>query len=120
VAVADLDGGGDMDAFLANAKNDIPPRDTVWLNDGAGTFHQRSQRLGQGVSLAVAAGDLDGDGDLDAMADTQGGAWVWVNDGLGVFTGGRSCHTARIAPPPRATWTATATWTFWPGASTAR
>jgi hypothetical protein len=90
VAVADLDGDGDLDVYLANAKNDIPPRDTVWRNNGSGVFGWRGQRLEQGVSLSVAAGDLDGDGDLDILVIRNRRAEVLLNDGTGLFSAGPS------------------------------
>ena len=44
------------------------------------------QRLGPGTSWGVALGDLDGDGDLDAVvADLNTGAEIWLNDGSGSF-----------------------------------
>ena len=45
------------------------------------------QRLGNEASWAVALGDVDGDGDLDAVvANLDAGAIVWLNDGTGHFT----------------------------------
>ena len=37
-------------------------------------------------SFAVTLGDLDGDGDLDALAANRTTATVWLNDGAGRFT----------------------------------
>lgn len=64
VALGDLDGDDDLDAFVANAALG-GAKNTVWLNDGQGSFARSEQILdyGQGVAL----GDLDGDGDLDAV-----------------------------------------------------
>jgi uncharacterized repeat protein (TIGR01451 family) len=83
VALGDLDGDGDLDAFAANQ---IYP-DQVWLNDGKGNFEDSGQELGGADSGGVALGDLDGDGDLDAFVAN---AWprantVWLNDGAGTF-----------------------------------
>jgi hypothetical protein len=44
------------------------------------------QRLGNEATWAVALGDIDGDGDLDAVAaNFDVGAIVWLNDGAGCF-----------------------------------
>ena len=46
-----------------------------------------SQSLGSSASNSVALGDLDGDGDLDAMvANFLQPNHVWTNDGTGTFT----------------------------------
>jgi hypothetical protein len=91
VALGDLDGDGDLDAFIANL-NRLEPN-TVWLNGGSGTFMDSGQALGNTSSYSVALSDLDGDGDLDAFvananisslsASTNA---VWLNDGDAGFT----------------------------------
>ena len=65
-----------------------PAPQTVFLNDGSGVFTDSGQRIGGGISAGVALGDLDGDGDLDAVvANAYGYAnRVWQNNGSGVFT----------------------------------
>ena len=105
VALGDLDGDGDLDAFVANANGEA---ETVWLNDGAGNFtaHPTTPSFGAGESWAVALGDLDGDGDLDAVLanitafNVVGDAeTVWLNedadgDGDGIADDGDNCPTA--------------------------
>ena len=93
VALGDLDGDGDLDAFLGLGNvpfasvHDIP--NEVWLNDGRGNFSDTGQRLGRAGTLGVTLGDLDGDGDLDAVtANVVGRSKVWLNDGTAKFTDG--------------------------------
>jgi subtilisin family serine protease len=93
VALGDLDGDGDVDAYTANSELDGALPDEIWLNDGSGLFIDSGQRLGDTLSRAVALGDLDGDGDLDAFIangiSERGRSEadrVWLNDGHGVFT----------------------------------
>ena len=50
-----------------------------------GTFADSGQALGDLEALAVAVGDLDSDGDLDAYVGHNGGNRVWLNDGNGTF-----------------------------------
>ena len=51
------------------------------------SFANSGQNLGMWVSRDVALGDLDGDGDLDAVVANSGaGNRVWLNDGTGFFT----------------------------------
>jgi len=84
-ALGDLDGDGDLDLFAAviapRQGRNRDPADRVLFNDGSGNFTDSGQRLGETDSTAVALGDLDGDGDLDALVGTGRGAMVWINQG---------------------------------------
>jgi len=84
VALGDVDGDADLDAFVANFNTDP---NKVWLNDGSGVFTDSGQSLGGSDSRGVALGDVDGDGDLDAfIANYNQPNKVWLNDGSGNFT----------------------------------
>jgi uncharacterized repeat protein (TIGR01451 family) len=104
LALGDLDADGDLDAVISNT-NDEP--ETVWLNDGDGSFTAHTPpSFGAGSSYDVQLGDIDGDGDLDAVvvnktnqtpslrkgkhpagaAVGDSSETVWRNDGTGVFT----------------------------------
>ena len=86
VSLADLDSDGDADAVIANANGEA---ETVWLNDGTGSFtpHPTLPVFGAGNSVALAVGDVDGDLDLDVVVANGGNEpeSVWLNDGLGGF-----------------------------------
>ncbi len=83
VAIGDLDGDGDPDAFVAN---DL--RSQIWLNDGQGVFSQGEVRNKTVSDLEL--GDLDRDGDLDAFAvDIVMSSVVWSNDGAGNYSTGQ-------------------------------
>jgi len=84
-ALGDLDGDGDLDLFAAviapSQGRNTDPADRVLINDGSGSFADSGQRLGETDSTAVALGDSDGDGDLDALVGTGRGVMVWINQG---------------------------------------
>ncbi len=104
IALGDVDGDGDLDAFIVNwATEGIEPasyawnnHNELWLNDGHGFFTQSEQYLGHQASYGVALGDVDGDHDLDAIVTNAGRIEngvlldgrneLWLNDGQGHFT----------------------------------
>ena len=56
---------------------------------GTGDFTDSGQSLGSDSSFAVSLGDLDGDGDLDALIANDASSQpkrLWINDGAGNFT----------------------------------
>ena len=81
VSLGDVDGDGDLDAFVANNGGN-----RVWRNDGSGNFTDSGQDLGNQVSSLASLDDVDGDGDLDAFVANNNGNRVWLNDGSGNFT----------------------------------
>ena len=83
VEFGDLDGDGDLDAYVANYSQG----NIVWFNNGSGSFTSSGQTLGSYNSNDVKLFDFDSDGDLDAyVANYNQGNRVWVNDGEGNFT----------------------------------
>ena len=69
-----------------------PQRDTLYRNEGDGTFRDvtRDSGLGStppGNGLGVAAADVDEDGDVDIFVANDASAnHLWINDGEGRFT----------------------------------
>jgi hypothetical protein len=111
----DYDGDGDLDLFLVNNVNwspaveakcetnygardycspgnyNAPSVDTLYRNEGDGTFVDVTESsgisLGTGVGWGLAAADFDGNGALDFYVANDGMAnLLWLNDGEGHFT----------------------------------
>nr|NQU94077.1 VCBS repeat-containing protein [Bacteroidota bacterium] len=66
---ADFDGDGDFDLFICYGKvpmgSGAPNR--LWYNDGKGHFTDSKLSLGNSNSAAVALGDMNKDGKIDAV-----------------------------------------------------
>jgi hypothetical protein len=62
---ADLDNDGDSDLYVTSSLSGFP--DVALLNNGAGVFSTGATVTGAGAPAALAAGDLDGDLDVDIV-----------------------------------------------------
>ncbi|MGH7150036.1 MAG: FG-GAP-like repeat-containing protein, partial [Planctomycetota bacterium] len=93
-ALGDLDGDGDLDVLATGdaLAEPIP----LWLNQGTGTFTLATGQVAAPPYLPrqVALGDLDGDGDLDALAANNGPETLLLNDGAGTFA-----NASALVPP---------------------
>ncbi len=115
-AFLDYDADGDLDIFVTNYINwtvatelecynlsiaqfdycpperyNAPTADTLFKNNGDGTFTDVSQVTGisegMGTGLGVVAGDFTNDGFIDVFVANDGMMdRLWVNDGTGRFT----------------------------------
>ncbi len=101
VDLIDVDGDNDLDLFIAEGTDSPAPRpNRLLLNDGTGVFTDVSAtHLPPGVANSTKAdfGDVDGDGDLDAIVANLGPEQLLINDGTGAFSDG---STRLPAPLP--------------------
>ncbi|MCI0587665.1 MAG: VCBS repeat-containing protein [Planctomycetes bacterium] len=97
IALGDVDGDGNLDGLIGNALGGpTVNQNRLLLNEGSGVFRDATAQLPAGVlnTKAIAQGDVDGDGDLDAWIGTWGGFCgscgaqdrLYLNDGSGVFS----------------------------------
>ena len=91
VALADLDGDGDLDAALGHVGDWVDPQVSLLFNNGDGTYAQPVFMKVSGETDDVVAADLDSDGDVDlAFAQSDSGVsgqtvLVFLNNGNGTF-----------------------------------
>lgn len=94
-ALLDLEGDGDLDAYLVQSGNLAPDAtpaqlaNALFANDGHGTF--RDVTPGSGAEdpqygMGAACGDVDGDGDTDLLVTNVGRDTLLLNQGGGRFT----------------------------------
>lgn len=95
LALFDYDSDGDVDIYFVNGGAlrgtafSTPPANALYRNDGAWTFTDVTAQSGLGNAehgLGVAAGDYDGDGDLDLYVSNYGPNALYRNNGDGSFT----------------------------------
>src|SRR5262249_10343571 len=98
VALADVDGDGDLDAFLAGMTVTVDGKEigtsALFLNDGSGRFEDATRASGleaalgsrPAKALGCAFADIDNDGDQDlCVAVFIGPDRLFLNDGQGHF-----------------------------------
>jgi hypothetical protein len=89
-ALGDVDGDGDLDLAAAVSPSAVDTMSgsslVVVLNDGQGSFSNSGLRLSAPESTSIALGDVDGDGHLDALVGTGGGAVIYTNQGAAAGT----------------------------------
>ena len=105
-ALADVDGDGDLDAYLVQSgrlpgRGEQPaPGNRLYLNRGDGTFEEVDDIGGgadTGYGMGVAAGDYDNDGDVDLYVTNYGPNALLRNAGDGTFT--NVAASAGVADP---------------------
>ncbi len=87
VSLADVDSDGDLDAIVANGRH-WAQQDFVYLNIGNGKLLE-ALPIGRqkSASYTVQTGDLDGDGDLDAVVTRDMLPTLsFANDGYGSYS----------------------------------
>ena len=109
VALGDVDGDGDLDALIGNGRIHGPgEQNRLYLNDGTGVFADATASLPADLedTRAVALGDVDGDGDLDALIGNSlvfgpgDQNRLYLNDGTGVFARRHRKPPRRLRPHP--------------------
>ena len=88
----DVDSDGDSDVILSGLNEAGSPTTQVYLNDGSGTFSEKTDAALPAVRNGdVAATDVDGDGDSDVLVSGYTSSFtaltsLYLNDGTGAFT----------------------------------
>ena len=92
-ALFDMDGDGDLDAYLVQSGSLADPSDKgsgnrLFRNRGNGFFDDATDGSGAqaaGYGMGVATGDYDNDGDVDLYVTNLGANVLLRNDGTGRF-----------------------------------
>ncbi len=99
--VEDFDGDGDPDLLFFNRYGALYSE--MYLNDGSASFvgaHANVPNFAGERAWSAAAGDVDGDGDLDVVVgngESSANMRLLVNNGSGVFTDASGRLPSRLA-----------------------
>lgn len=107
LAFTDLDGDGWADIVVVNGRSNVTGEtfgSRLLRNRGDGTFEDATTSSGLGAALegrdgySVAAGDIDGDGDIDLYVGAQSTDVLLLNRGDGTFEDATSARGAGGPP----------------------
>ncbi len=85
-ALGDIDGDGDLDIVNCDNSGGADEWFYTWFNDGSGGFTKVRLGTTSGDCFSIALGDMDADGDIDAVVGSGSGVRLWTNNGTGYFT----------------------------------
>ena len=111
IVLADFNGDGVIDIFVADHGYDAPPhpgyQNVLALSTAEGKLLDATSGLPQqslDFTHSAAAGDIDGDSDIDLFIGNVWGGTddgkspeIWLNDGTGAFTVGDDRIPAEVA-----------------------
>jgi hypothetical protein len=116
IVLADFNGDGVSDIFIADHGMDAPPhpgyQNTLVLSAPGGKLVDATANLPQQIDFthSAAAGDIDNDGDVDLyignfadIAD-MGYPQFWLNDGEGSFSIGQGLGLEAFTQIPKRDW----------------
>jgi hypothetical protein len=84
LALCDIDGDNDLDAFVNNYSIEEAYPVKLFLNDGTGRFGNHPQELSLAKRVHFAFGDVNGDKAIDVFfSKSEFPDEIWLNDGHG-------------------------------------
>jgi MYXO-CTERM domain-containing protein len=105
IKARDVDGDGDLDIIVGTT---YQTQSRLYVGNGSGSFVEATAQLPAMLASVgdIAAGDVDGDGDLDLivadwgagnpLTNAGGRTMLWLNDGAGNFSDATSAQMPNV------------------------